>query len=133
MLHIDDIKQYYKEFPEPPEIQKIRDTIKGAFKDLQFDPEPHKYYVEEEGKKIELKSVSKFVSSFEPYTDWDSIKETYALKNNLTVDQVTRMWKEKNIRSTNNGTSTHLFGESYFWFILNHPEKIDPVIKLRTV
>ena len=129
MLHIDDIKQYYQDFPEPPEIQEIRDTIHNAFKDLVFEPGPHKYFVEEEGERIELKSVSKLVSGFEPYVNWNEIKANYAAKNNLTVDQVTRMWKEKNIRSTNNGTSTHLFGESYFWFILNRPENIDPIIR----
>jgi len=131
MLNITDIQEYYTKFPEPPEIQEIRDKIISSFKKLQFEAGPHKYFVKEgekKPKKIELRSVSKLVSSFEPYTDWDTIRQNYAIKNNMTVDQVKRMWREKNIKSTNNGTSTHLFGESYFWFFLNRPENIDPVV-----
>ena len=128
MLNIKDIEKLHKDFPEPPEVTHIRKSIEIAFRELVFDPIPHTYTVKEGGKTVKLPGVSSIVSSFEPYSNWDLITENYAAKNNMEVDTVKRMWEEKNIRSTNNGTSTHLFLESYMWFFLGQPEKIDPII-----
>jgi len=129
MLNIEDIKKLHKEHPFPKEVSDIRERILNSFNDLKFDPVPHTYLVESGiGLGVELRSVSSFVESFSPKEDWDAIAERYAAKNGLTVPSVKRMWKENNIRSTNNGTSTHLFLESYMWFFLNMPYKIDPII-----
>lgn len=129
MLNIKDIEELHLDFPEPSEIDSMRNDILSSFSDLKFNEKKHLYSVKEDGKNVSLPSVSSIVSSFEPYADWDRITENYAAKNNMTVESVSRMWKEKNIRSTNNGTLTHLFLESYMWFFLGHPEKIDPIIK----
>lgn len=128
MLNIEDIKRFHRDFPEPMEIRLMRENLVKSFVGLRFDPEPHKYFVDEDGGSVELPSVSKVIKDFENKKDWDGIASRYARKNGMTVDQVKRMWKENNIRSTNNGTSVHLFLESYMHFFLGHPEKIDPVI-----
>lgn len=130
MLHDDEINQRLVDYPEPEEVKNIRENIKTSFKDLEFQEGPHKYYVHYgKKKKEELPSVSSVVAGFEQYTDWDTVKERYALKNDLTVDEVTRMWKETNIIATNNGTSTHLFGEMYMHYFQGHPELICDIIK----
>lgn len=126
MLNLKDIKKLHSDHPFPKEVSEIREKILDAFKTLSFDPGPHKYMVTDE--QIELPSVSSIASRFAPKEDWDEITRKYALKHNMEVDVVKRMWKENNIRSTNNGTSTHLFLESYMWFFLDQIDKIDPVI-----
>lgn len=128
MLNIDDIKMLHRDFPEPVEIQMIRDSLTESFSNLRFESVAHKYYVTEEGEVVELPSVSKVIKKFEIEKDWDAIASRYAKKNGMAFEDVKRMWKENNIRSTNNGTSVHLFLESYMHFFLGHPEKIDPVI-----
>lgn len=129
MLNINDIEKLHKDFPEPEEVGKIRRAITTAFNDLVFDPVPHTYTVKEGGKVINLPSVSSIAGSFEEKKDWDMIAENYAIKNGMLAEDVKRMWRENNIRSTNNGTSTHLFLESYMWFFLGEYDKIDPIIK----
>ena len=128
MLNIEDIKRFRRDFPEPVEIRLMRENLVKSFGGLRFEPEPHKYSVDEDDGSVELPSVSKVIKDFENKKDGDGIASRYARKNGMTVDQVKRMWKENNIRSTNNGTSVHLFLESYMHFFLGHPEKIDPVI-----
>ena len=128
MLNIKDIEKLHSDFPEPEEVENIRREMNNAFSNLVFKEKDHSYHVKESGKNVKLPSVSSIVSSFEPRENWDLITENYAAKNNMSVEAVSRMWKEKNIKSTNNGTLTHLFLESYMWFFLGHPEKIDPVI-----
>jgi len=130
MLNNEDIQKRLKDYPEPDEVKKIRENIINSFKNLEFQEGPHKYYVHyDDGETEELPSVSGTVEKFEPYTDWQAIKERYALNHGLTVEQVTRMWKETNIIGTNNGSSTHLYGEMLMHFFQGHPEKICDVIK----
>ena len=128
MLNVDDIEKLHKDFPEPKEVSEIRNNILSSFDKLQFDPVPHKYSINEGNSTIILPSVSSIASTFEEKKDWDLIAEKYAAKNELEKDYVKRMWKENNLQSTNNGTSTHLFLESYMWFFLGEFDKIDPVI-----
>lgn len=128
MLNISDIKKMYSDHPVPDEVEQIRRAINSAFSELMFEPASHTYTVNEGGKDIKFPSVSSIASSFEKKKNWDMIAENYAAENGMLTEDVKRMWREKNIRSTNNGTSTHLFLESYMWFFLGHPEKIDPVI-----
>lgn len=130
MLNNEDIQKRLKDYPEPDEVKKIRENIINSFKNLEFQEGPHKYYVHyDDGETEELPSVSGTVEKFEPYTDWQAIKERYALNHGLTVEQVTRMWKETNIIGTNNGSLVHLFNEQYMHFFQGHPEKICDVIK----
>ena len=112
MLHESDIIKRLKDFPEPDEVKEIRENIKNSFRRLEFQEGPHKYYVHnDDGSTTELPSVSGICHQFEPEADWDAIKARYAVKNGYTVEEVTRMWHETNIQSTNRGTQTHLYGE----------------------
>lgn len=130
MLNIEDVRKRLQENPEPKEVAKIRNKIKKAFNDLEFVEEGHKYYLHNnDGTKKELKSVSETIHQFEPYVDWDEKAEGCALKEGVDVSVIKRRWEENNIRATNNGTSTHLFGEMYHWFVTNQTDKICEIIK----
>lgn len=129
MLHISDIEKKLKNNPIPYEILEVRKNIEEAFKNLEFVEEGHKYFLHKNGAVKEMNSVSSICHRFEPYVDWDEIKEKYAVKNNLTVEEVTRKWKETNIISTSNGTLTHLFAESYMYFFMGRPDLIPEPIK----
>ena len=119
MINISDIRKKLQAKPEPVEIKNLREKIKSSFSALSFIEEGHIYTVS--GTNLgnrKLPSVSETVRRFEPEADWDSIKSKYAKKNDMTVDAVDRMWGESNIKSTNNGTLTHLFGENYMAFCM---------------
>ena len=63
------------------------------------------------------------------YVDWEEKAQGCALKEGVPVSVIKRRWEENNIRATNNGTSTHLFGEMYHWFVTGQPDKICDIIK----
>jgi len=127
MLNIKDIEK--RKHTEPPEVRAIRDNIKNSFRRLEFQEGPHKYYVHnDDGSVLELPSVSAMTHQFKPEFNTDEKAEAYALKHDMDKEVVLRMWEENNVRATNNGTSTHLYGESYMHFFMGHPENISPII-----
>lgn len=131
MLHIKDIKERLKQFPEPVEVKEIRDKILGTFNKLEFIEDCHKYFLphtEDEGKD-ELISVSKLIEQFIPEVDWDEISARKAEKEGITVEELRRRWKENNIRATNSGSLHHLFGEMYQHFFMGNPKEINEIIK----
>ena len=128
LINIKDIQE--KNRQEPIEVTRIRENIKESFKRLEFQEGPHKYYIHKDnGEVVEVPSVSATTHQFVPHVDWDEKALGVALKKNLTVEEVKRQWEENNIRATNNGTSTHLFGEAYMHFLMGHPELIPDVVK----
>lgn len=128
MLNIKDIEE--RNHVEPPEVKEIRDNIINSFKRLEFQEGPHKYYVHnDDGSVVELPSVSGITHQFKPEFETDYQAEKYALKHAMEKDAVLRMWEENNVRATNNGTSTHLYGEGFMHFFMGHPEKISPIVK----
>lgn len=128
MLNIKDIRA--RNHAEPDEVKAIRENIINSFSRLEFQEGPHKYYVhQDDGTTIELPSVSATTHQFQPHVDWDEKAASYGLKHDMTKEAVQRMWQENNIRATNNGTSTHLFGESYMHFFMGKPELIPDVVK----
>lgn len=130
MLKIEDIQNRLQTNPEPKEVAEIRDRITNSFCRLEFVDPGHKYFLHrEDGTAEELISVSKLCEQFEKKDDWDMIARRYANKHGMSVEQVQRMWRENNLRSTNNGTSTHLFAEMYMHFYMGHPENICDIIK----
>lgn len=130
MLHISDIEERLKRNPEPKEVAEIRNNILNSFNKLEFIEEGHKYYLHhEDGATESLKSVSATCHQFEQENDWDEIAKNYAIKHNMTVEQVKRKWHENNIRATNNGTSVHLYGEMMMHFCMGNVDKICDVIK----
>lgn len=129
MINIEEIKEKLARLPEPPEVKAMRENIVSTFCNLEFVDEGHKYYLpREDGSKEELISVSKLCEQFSVEEDWDAIAARYALKHDMTKEAVQRMWHENNIRATNNGTSTHLYGEMWMNFAMGNTD-FDPVIK----
>lgn len=130
MLHISDIQERLKRNPEPKEVAGIRNNILNSFNKLEFIEEGHKYYLHhDDGTTESLKSVSATCHQFEQENDWDEIAKNYAIKHNMTIEQVKRKWHENNIRATNNGTSVHLYGEMMMHFCMGNIDKICDVIK----
>ena len=130
MLHISDIEERLKRCPEPDFVTKVRNNIKKTFSKLEFIEEGHKYYVHnDDGTKIELPSVSHVCHRFQPEVDWDVIAKNKAKKMGIPTESLQLQWKENNIKSTSNGTKTHLFGEAYMYFFQGKPELMPSIIK----
>ena len=51
------------------------------------------------------------------------------MKEGVDVSVIKRRWEENNLRATNNGTSTHLFGENYHWFVTDQIDKISSILQ----
>lgn len=128
MLNIEDVRKRLKENPEPKEVGVIRDKIINQFKDLNFVEEGHKYFLIKDGVKKELQSVSATIQQFEQYVDWEEKAQNCALKEGVDVSVIKRRWEENNVRATNNGTSTHLYGEMYHWFVTDDLNKMSNII-----
>ena len=127
MLNIKDIEQKLKKYPEPKEVKEIREHITKTFSDLDFFEVGHKYIWHSKNGDIQLPSVSGVTHAFVPPTDWEEVKRRKAAKLGVPVEQLTREWEETNVRGTNNGTSAHLFGENYMYFVMGQT-KFDPII-----
>ena len=123
MLHIDDIRDRLKRNPEPTFVRDVRHNIIDSFSKLEFVEKGHKYYVHnDDGSMTELPSVSHVCHRFQPEVDWDLIAENKARKLGIEKKVLQRKWKENNVRSTSNGTKTHLFAEAYMYFFRGKPE-----------
>lgn len=130
MLNVDDIKERLKRNPEPIEISAIRENIINSFSKLEFVENGHKYYVNnDDGSKTELPSVSHICHLFNREVDWDLICTKKAEKLGIEVSELKRQWKENNIRSTNNGTKTHAFGENLMYFCQGKFDEIQDCVK----
>ena len=118
MIHISDIEKRLKDNPEPIEVKKIRENIINSFSKLKFVEDGHKYFVEnDDGSVIELPSVSHICHKFQQHVDWDVICENKAKKLGIPTEVLQRQWRENNLKSTNNGSKTHLFGEILMHFV----------------
>jgi len=125
-------------------MQDVKRKIEYYFRNLHFNEDKHLYTINKDNndKKI-LPSVSGLIKRYaKPFPKDASNK--YAIKNNLTVQQVKKEWKNKSDEACERGTRVHLFGELYpfdktvkpkckqeeackkFWDEL--PEHIEPLI-----
>lgn len=130
MLNIKDIRERLKRTPEPKEIKDIRDNIINKFSNLEFIEEGHKYYLhKEDGTLKEMESVSNVCHMFEPYVDWEEILERKSIKIGIDKEELRRQWHENNIRSTSNGSLTHLFAEAYMYFFMGDIDSMPSIIK----
>lgn len=64
----------------------------GAFNDILFDEENHKYT---DSKNTEYISATTWIKQFEPDIDWDAIKEKKAAKERITVEELSKQWENK--------------------------------------
>jgi hypothetical protein len=130
MLNIEDIEKRLRDNPEPPFVKEVRENIRKSFSRLEFIEEGHKYFVHnDDGTQTELPSVSHVCHQFQNETDWDWVANNKAKKMGIDVKDLKRQWKEANIRSTSNGTKTHLFGESYMYFFRGKPDLMPQSVK----
>ena len=130
MLNIKDVRKRLKKNPEPKEVKEIRDKILSSFDKLEFIEDGHKYFLHnDDGTKTELKSVSETIHQFVPFVDWEEKAQNCALKEGVDVAVIKRRWEENNVKATNNGTSTHLYGEMYHWFVTDQTDKFCDIIK----
>lgn len=132
MLNIKEVRERLANNPEPPEVDEVRQKIINTFNKLEFVEDGHKYYLHnDDGSVDELQSVSATIHQFEQYVDWDEKAANVALKEGVTVEEIKRRWEENNIRATNNGTSVHLYGEAYHWFVTDQVEKLPDIVKVQ--
>lgn len=90
-------------------VKEFNEKVKLYFKGLTFDAIEHKYYV----NNIPIaKSVSKIIDEFGEKKDWNQIALRFALKKNMTQQQVLDMWAKKNKAACDNGHIVHDFAEN---------------------
>ena len=114
---------------EPSEVTEIRNKILTEFKDLVFEEEPHKYYL----NGVELPSVSHVTHQFSVPFDSDTVAENYAEKHGMTKEYWLDQWKFNSLKATTSGTLTHSYGESLGWLRNGHPELITEENKCKYV
>ena len=134
MLRISDIERRLSVCPEPSEVREMREMVIDAFKNLEFIEEPHQYFLHKpNGDKLELPSVSSVVHRFEPEVDWNAIRVRKAEKDGVDPEWLKRSWKEKNIKSTSNGTIVHEFGEAAMYFFQGRFDEIHEYTRRRQI
>lgn len=119
MIHIDDIKARLKANPEPKEVTEMREFILSSFQGLEFIEEGHIYNLHNSDGTVtpKIPSASAIIERFVPKADWDDIANRYAMKHDMEVSSVKRMWKENNLRATVGGSIDHLYGENMQNFV----------------
>ncbi|MCD8207518.1 MAG: hypothetical protein LUD72_06250 [Bacteroidales bacterium] len=130
LIHEKEAEEWRRNNPEPQEIKDIRVNIRNMFSDLEFVDEGHHYYLpNSDGLRKELMSVSAFTEQFGVPVDWDKKVVECARKRGVDSADLKRSWDENNLIATNNGTSTHLYGEGLMDFLLGNIEGISPILK----
>jgi hypothetical protein len=134
MLNIKDIEKRLELYPEPKEVKEIRENILTSFNNLEFQEEPHKYFLHnDDGSVTELPSVSGVTHKYANEFDDIGESEKYALKHGGSPEYWRDQWKFKNNCATLTGTLVHEFGESLAWIRSGHPENICESCKLKYI
>lgn len=129
-------KDKWLEIYNLPKYQEIRNKILNTFNGLIFVEEGHKYFLN--GKEMEC--VSNVAHLFQEHIDTKKLAtETYERNFNkptskyyqMTVDDIIESWKNISNEACSNGTSTHEFGESCFYYMIGQYDKILPDFKDR--
>lgn len=132
MINIKDVSKKRKAVPEPVEVDIYRRLINDQFKGLVFEEGPHKYYLKDDnGKTMEMMSVSHFTHGFVKEDDWDEIAARYAVKHDMEVDDVKKMWHENNITSTSRGSITHFYGEMLMNLLIGNEDVVKENMKMQ--
>lgn len=108
------------------EINKLREDTRALFKEkfgnIVFEEIPHRYTID----GVEYTPVSTIISQYENEFDLEERSRAFAIKNNLTQDEVKKKWRWTNVCATVMGTRAHEFGESYTNMLCGKPELICP-------
>ena len=81
---------------------------------LLFNEEQHKYFYEEM-PEIELVSPSGLIKLFHEPFDKQKMAQKTADKKGITVDEVLKMWKDKNTLSLEKGSAYHAYRENQYY------------------
>lgn len=84
--------------------------ILDFFKDLSFDSEAHKYYVNDVPIR---RSVSQIIKDFVKPFDREGIANRVAMSKGVTVESILEDWDRKRDFSIDRGNRVHDFGERY--------------------
>lgn len=114
---------------EPEIVTDIRQKILFNYRDLIFEPGPHKYFLHGE----ELPSVTTVAHHFQRETDFNIVAENYAKTNGYDAQYWLDKWKFNNLRATTTGTCVHEYGESLGWLRNGHPEFITEENKVKYI
>lgn len=133
MINIEDIRKRLLKNPEPKEVTEMRKHILSSFKNLEFIEDGHIYNLHNTDGTIinNIPSASAIIKRFENEVNWDEISYNYAVRHDMDVDNVRRLWKENNLKATNNGTQIHFYNEQLHNLIMfgdkyQLPEQIKP-------
>ena len=108
---------------------EIRNKILNSFKGLEFVEDGHKYFLN--GKEMEC--VSNVAHRFQEHIDQVKLAtETFNRNFNkeaskyyhMTVDDILECWNKISNEACTNGTMTHEFGESAFYYMTGQYDKI---------
>lgn len=91
-------------------MEKIKQDIKNFFKDLSFEEDTHKYYINNEPVE---KSVSILIKDFHLPFDKYGKSLNKAKELGITQEEVLLDWKNKADIAIKQGNQAHLFGELY--------------------
>lgn len=129
-------KDKYIDFINDKKYQDIRNKILDAFKDLEFEEGPHKYYIN--GKEITC--VSNVTHMYQEHFDADAVAQKTFERNynnpdnkyyQMTPDEIKKQWKNISGFACAHGTERHEWGESCFYFMCGWYDRILPEFKNR--
>lgn len=110
---------------------EIRNKILNSFKGLEFVEDGHKYFLN--GKEMEC--VSNVAHRFQEHIDQVKLATETFNRNfdketskyyHMTVDDILECWNKISNEACTNGTMTHEFGESAFYYMTGQYDKILP-------
>ena len=77
---------------------------------IYFSEKDHRYFCPED-PSIKFTSITKLIEMYHEKFDTETIAKKYAEKNGLNVEDVKKMWKEKNEKSVIKGSKFHALKE----------------------
>ena len=77
---------------------------------LCYNDDKHYYFFEKDPTKRVL-AVTQFVGKFFPKFDFEGVSEKYAAKNDLDVEEVRKMWRNKGKLATTFGDACHAYSD----------------------
>lgn len=117
-----------------PQIQDVRDKILNAFDNkLIFKESTHQYFLD----GVEYNCVSNITHMFQTFDrelSLDNCAEKAKKCQNykyygMTREEISDLWNEHSRIACEDGTETHEFGESMFYYMIGEDEKILPSAK----
>lgn len=104
---------------------EARELLFNKFSNIKFEEDGHKYFVSDvDGNISEYTPVSSIIKKYEIPFETEKIALNYAVKHNLSKEDVIRDWKYNNLCSTITGSRVHLYGEGMTWLKAGINDKI---------